>query len=78
MKVSEAIEMLKRHNPDEQILILYWAKDLFEDKDLKIDDDIWNQVIDEREYSRYIDSVNEGVYTLINEGIEEVTREEQR
>jgi len=72
MKVSEAIEMLQKHNPDEEILISYWAKVFFEHENLIIDNDIWNKVVKEKEYSFFMDLMEENITALINEGLEEI------
>jgi hypothetical protein len=52
MKVSEVLEMLKHHSPDDEIVIAFWTRDLFGDSILTKDGeeldecpkDAWNAV----------------------------------
>ena len=54
MKVKEIINALKDYDPEEEVMIAYWTKDLvqgwFDKEDNEIiTDDIWNVAVDEFE-----------------------------
>ena len=46
MKISDAIKQLQKHDPNEEIVFYYWAKDLFEDDDMMAFASAWNQMLD--------------------------------
>jgi hypothetical protein len=45
MKVKDAIKNMQNHNPEDEIVILYWTKDIFDDETLTITDDVWSKVV---------------------------------
>jgi hypothetical protein len=45
MKVKDAIKNMQSHNPEDEIVILYWTKDIFDDETLTITDDVWSKVV---------------------------------
>lgn len=52
MKAKDIIEALKKYNPEEEIMIAYWTKDLVqgwfkEENGEIITNDIWNEAVDE-------------------------------
>lgn len=54
MKVKEIINALKDYDPEEEVMIAYWTKDLvqgwFDEEDNEIiTDDIWNVAVSEFE-----------------------------
>lgn len=54
MKVKEIINSLKDYDPEEEVMIAYWTKDLvqgwFDEEDNEIiTDDIWNVAVSEFE-----------------------------
>lgn len=54
MKVKEIIESLKDYDPEEEVMIAYWTKDLVqgwfdEEENEIITDDIWNVAVEEFE-----------------------------
>lgn len=54
MKVKELIKHLTELNPEEQVMVAYWTKDLVqgwfdEEENEIVTDDIWNKAVDEFE-----------------------------
>jgi hypothetical protein len=71
MKVSKAIEYLsERHKPDEEILLMYWAKDLFDEQFSDLSEDIWNEAIESTEEDNFISDATSDIYNIIYDNIE--------
>lgn len=75
MKVSKAIEMLSEHNPDDEIIIEWWARDLMEIDGEQIPSDIWDWVahgfeFNEFTYSEMFTQIEEQIYQAIEENNE--------
>lgn len=76
MKVSKAIEMLSKHNnPDDEIIIEWWARDLMEIDGEQIPLDIWDWVADgfefnEFTYSEMFTQIEEQIYQAIEDNNE--------
>ena len=47
MKVKDVIKNMQNCNPDEEIVVLWWSKDIFDDEDNTISDDVWSNVVKE-------------------------------
>jgi hypothetical protein len=45
MKVKDVIESMQNYNPEDEIVILWWTKDIFDDETLTITDDVWSKVV---------------------------------
>ena len=69
MKVSDAIKSLQEHEPDEEIVLMYWAKDLFEDfefdEDNPISKELWNKTVETIEGNNDLDNPSSEVYEAI-------------
>ena len=68
MKVSKAIEQLKEYNSDDEIVIMYWAKDLFDDdfqEDSPISKELWDECVETVENSKDLDYPSSGVYDAL-------------
>jgi hypothetical protein len=77
MKVSKAVELLSKHNPDDEIIIEWWARDIMEvhgeEGELsEIPLGVWNWVADGYEFSEYTYSE---MFTQIQEAIYETIKE---
>jgi hypothetical protein len=76
MKVSKAIELLRDNNPDEEICISWWESNLFTTGDdetpLSADSDGWLSAVQEFDSSGGYASVNEDIWTLLYQAINEV------
>ena len=59
MKVKDAIAMLSKADPDENVVIGWWSKDLFSE-DYVITDEVWEQVCER--LNALTDRANEDVY----------------
>jgi hypothetical protein len=67
MKVSKAIQMLQKLNADEEIVIMYWAKDLF-DTDFEanpISKDLWDNAVETVEGNNDLDNPSSEVYEAL-------------
>ena len=72
MKVSTAIEMLSQHNPDNEIIIEWWARNFIEIDDKEIPLEIWEWVAEnhqfyETTYSQMHEEIEEKIYQAIKE-----------
>jgi hypothetical protein len=45
MKVKDVIKNMQSHNPEDEIVILYWTKDIFDDEVHQISDEVWSKVV---------------------------------
>jgi hypothetical protein len=71
MKVKDVIKNMQSHNPEDEIVILYWTKDIFDDEDNPITDDLWSKVVKTLDETTNLDFANQ----VISEEILEVLRE---
>lgn len=73
MKVKTAIEMLSKLNPDDQIAILWWEREIFSRVwDNAVEDDIpnkekWEEVI--AEWDRAEEHYTDEIWDWIHEGL---------
>lgn len=44
MKAKDVIKNMKELNPEEEIVILWWSKDIFDTEESPISDDVWSKV----------------------------------
>jgi hypothetical protein len=47
MKVKDVIKNMQSHNPEDEVIILYWTKDIFDDEDNPLTDEVWSKVVKE-------------------------------
>ena len=73
MKVKDAIKKMQSHNPEDEIVILYWTKDIFDDEDNPITDEVWFKVVKTLDETTNLDFANQ----VISEEILEVLRENE-
>jgi len=45
MKVKDVIKNMQNYNPEDEVVILWWTKDIFDDETLTITDDVWSKVV---------------------------------
>ena len=45
MKVKDVIKNMQNYNPEDEVVILYWTKDIFDNEDNTISDDVWAKVV---------------------------------
>lgn len=36
---------MQNYNPEDEVVILWWTKDIFDDETLTITDDVWSKVV---------------------------------
>ena len=73
MKVKDAIKNMQSHNPEDEIVILYWTKDIFDDEDNPITDEVWSKVVKTLDETTNLDFANQ----VISDEILEVLRENE-
>ena len=73
MKVKDAIKNMQSHNPEDEIVILYWTKDIFDDEDNPITDEVWFKVVKTLDETTNLDFANQ----VISEEILDVLRENE-
>ena len=73
MKVKDAIKNMQNHNPEDEIVILYWTKDIFNDEDNPITDEVWSKVVKTLDDTSNLDFANQ----VISDEILEVLRENE-
>ncbi len=67
MKVSQAIKLLSEIDPDEEICISWWERDLFTDRDgTPVSDDAWLRAVEVFDVNGGYDNINQQVYDYIN------------
>ena len=67
MKVSQAIKLLSEIDPDEEICISWWERDLFTDRDgIPVSDDAWLRAVEVFDANGGYDTINQQVYDFIN------------
>jgi hypothetical protein len=47
MKVKDVIKNMQDYNPEDEVVILYWTKDIFDDENNTLTDDVWVKVVQE-------------------------------
>jgi len=47
MKVKDVIKSMQNYNPEYEVIIPWWTKDIFDDEDNTISDDVWSNVVKE-------------------------------
>ena len=47
MKVKDVIKSMQNYNPEDEVVILYWTKDIFDDENNTLTDDVWAKVVQE-------------------------------
>ena len=73
MKVKDAIKNMQSHNPEDEIVILYWTKDIFDDKDNPITDEVWSKVVKTLDETTNLDFANQ----VISDEILDVLRDNE-
>ena len=73
MKVKDAIKNMQNHNPEDEIVILYWTKDIFNDEDNPISDQVWSKVVKTLDDTSNLDFANQ----VISDEILDVLRDNE-
>jgi hypothetical protein len=73
MKVKDAIKNMQNHNPEDEIVILYWTKDIFNDEDNPITDEVWSKVVKTLDDTSNLDFANQ----VISDEILDVLRDNE-
>lgn len=45
MKVKDVIKNMQNYNLEDEVVILWWTKDIFDDETLTITNDVWSKVV---------------------------------
>ena len=73
MKVKDAIKNMQSHNPEDEIVILYWTKDIFDDEDNPITNEVWSKVVKTLDDTSNLDFANQ----VISDEILDVLRDNE-
>ena len=73
MKVKDVIKNMQSHNPEDEIVILYWTKDIFDDEDNPITDEVWVKVVKTLDETTNLDFANQ----VISDEILDVLRDNE-
>ena len=73
MKVKDVIERLQGYNLDEEIVALWWGKDVFDDEVHQISDEVWAKVVKTLDDESNLDFANQ----VISDEILDVLRENE-
>lgn len=74
MKAREAVDLIQKLNPDDEVIMLLWTKDTFdydESDDVVLTDDGWKKVVVTMEEEGGLDSGDQQVSELISEIVSE-------
>jgi len=72
MKIKDVIASMQNYNPEDEVVILWWTKDIFDDEDNTISDDVWSNVVKEVD-DNHLDFSSQ----VISEEILDVLRENE-
>lgn len=75
MKVSKLIKQLQELDPNEEIVVMYWAKGLFDDwygEDNTISVDDWQDTITAIEDRDWLDGVSSSAHEIIEATLDRV------
>lgn len=76
MKVIDAINRLQHNDPNDEIVIMWWAKGLFEDnedEEIAFTNDMWNEMV--KEVDNYLDYSYSEIYEVIEGTLWEMGQE---
>lgn len=73
MKVKDVIKNMQNYNPEDEVVILWWTKDIFDDETLTITDDVWSKVVKTLDDESNLDFAN----TVISDEIYCVLRDNE-
>jgi hypothetical protein len=45
VKVKDVIKNMQDYNPEDEVVVLWWTKDIFDDETLTITDEVWSKVV---------------------------------
>jgi hypothetical protein len=75
MQVSKLIKQLQELDPNEEVVVMYWARDLFNDyfeEDNQISIHIWDQVVEKLDNHDYLDGVSSSTHEIIEAELAEM------
>ena len=77
MKIKDVIKSMQDYNPEDEVVILWWTKDIFDDNEEKvIDNDAWSNVVKILDDGNRLDFGTEMVYdSILDELIEQGIRD---
>jgi hypothetical protein len=52
MKVKDVIKNMQNYNPEDEVVVLWWTKDIFDNENTLLLDDTWIKVVKEIEDDR--------------------------
>jgi Mg/Co/Ni transporter MgtE len=73
MKVKDVIKSMQNYNLEDEVVILWWTKDIFDDEVHQISDEVWSKVVKTLDDESNLDFANQ----VISDEILDVLRENE-
>jgi hypothetical protein len=73
MKVKDVIKNMQDYNLEDEVVVLWWTKDIFDDEDNPITDEVWSKVVKTLDDTSNLDFANQ----VISDEILDVLRENE-
>ena len=78
MKARDAVNAIQKVNPDDEVIMLLWTKDTFDDEQFReenvLTDDAWKKVVATMEEEGGIDSGDQQISEIISELVSEYSK----
>ena len=59
MKVKDVIKSMQNYNLEDEIVVSWWTKDIFDDEDNPITDQVWSKVNKTLDNGNHLDFANQ-------------------
>lgn len=70
MKARDAVDVIQQVNPDDEVIMLLWTKDTFDDENV-LTDEAWKKVVSVMEDESGLDSGDQQISEIISDLVSE-------
>lgn len=70
MKARDAVDVIQQVNPDDEVIMLLWTKDTFDDENV-LTDESWKKVVSVMEDESGLDSGDQQISEIISDLVSE-------
>jgi len=70
MKARDAVDVIQQVNPDDEVIMLLWTKDTFDDENV-LTDESWKKVVSVMEDEGGLDSGDQQISEIISDFVSE-------